>query len=622
LWKQSVATADLDIQGGAKKGFINKENKFRNVIIMRRKRTIEYILLVCLLIFLAGCSRNIQMRSSGAQKGVELTGKDQINYNYFFTEALKLKMGESVEDIQKALAYYRKCLEINPDSDASMYQISNILVMGGDYKNAMLYAKKATEIDPGNIWYQLLLANLYHAVDKQDSAIVVYNNILEKNPERIDLYFNLAGLHGEYGNIRKALKIYEELEKKYGKNAKISIAKEQIYSKVGKGEKAENELIYLIQTYPEELGFYVMLAELYSARDMDEKAKEIYNTIFRKDPDNGLAQLSVVEFYRKKGEYREGFNILDKIINNNSINIEEKIEMMISFISDQRELKEHKKEVNQALGLLKNKYHEDYRIRVLYANYYIRLSMHEDAAEELRYVVENVKDNYMVWEQLMFVENALGEYERLYEESIEAIKIFPMAPNLYLFKGIACIEKGNEDEAIETLKTGLKIAGKNKDLITQLYSMLGEAYRNKGQNHLSDDAFNKVLEIDKKNLYVLNNYSYYLSLREEKLEEALEMSKVCIEQEPENSTYLDTYAWILFKMKNYKEAKKYLELALKNNGSKNSEIVEHYGDVLFFIGKKETALEYWKKAKELGKISGELDRKISDVEGKNGNQNH
>jgi tetratricopeptide (TPR) repeat protein len=248
--------------------------------------------------------------------------------------------------------------------------------------------------------------------------------------------------------------------------------------------------------------------------------------------------------------------------------------------------------------------------------------MHEDAAEEFRYVVKNVKDNYMVWEQLMFVENALGEYERLYDASIEAIKIFPMAPNLYLFKGIACIEKGNENEAIETLKRGLKIAGKNKDLIIQLYSMLGEAYRNKGQNHLSDDAFNKVLEIDKNNLYVLNNYSYYLSLREEKLEEALEMSKVCIEKEPESSTYLDTYAWILYKMKKYKEAKKYLELALKNNGSKNSEIVEHYGDVLFIIGEKETALEYWKKARQLGKISGELNRKISDVEEKNGNENH
>lgn len=589
---------------------------------MRRKGAMGYILLVCLMIFMSGCSRSIYTGSRQVQKRKELTGKDEINFNYFFAEALKLKIGGRVEDIQKALAYYIKCLEINPYSDASMYQISNILVMGGDYENAMQYAKKATEIDPDNIWYQLMLANLYHAVDKKDSAIVVYNNIIKKYPERKDLYFNLAALYGEYGKRRKALKIYEELEKKYGKNEMISIAKEQIYSKVGKVKKAEKELIYLIQIYPEELKFYGMMAELYSARGMDEKAKEIYDNIFRKDPDNGLAQLSILEFYRKKGEYREVFTILDKIINNNNINIEEKIEMMISFINDQGELKEHKKEVNQAMSLLKNKYPKDNRIRFLYADYYVRMAMYEDAAEELRYVVRNVKDNYMIWEQLMFVENALGEYEKLYEESNEAIKNFPMAPTLYLFKGIACIENGNEEEAIEALQLGLKLAGKSMDLITQLYSMLGEAYRNNGKNHLSDEAFNKVLEIDNENLYVLNNYSYYLSLREEKLEEALKMSKVCIEQEPESATYLDTYAWVLFKMKNYKEAKKYLELALSNNGSKNSEIVEHYGDVLFIIGEKEAALEYWKKARELGKISGELDRKISDVEKKNGNRNH
>jgi tetratricopeptide (TPR) repeat protein len=583
---------------------------------MEKERIIKSMLLISVLLLIYGCYHSINSGSKYIRENKELSKIDEKNFNYFFSEALRLKMDGNIESLKKSLVYYQKCLEINPDSDASMYQISNILIIGGDYENALKYAKKATDIDPDNIWYQLILANLYHTLDKKDSTILVYNNILEKYPERINLFFNLAALYRESGKIRKSLKIYEELENKYGKNERTSIAMEQIYEKIGKVDKAEKELLDLIEAYPEELKYYGMLAELYSAMDMDEKANEVYNEIFEKDPDNELAQLSVIEFYRKKGEYGAAFKMLDKIINDENLVLDNKMKVLISFISSKDELDKYNSEIRNSIELLKDKYSEDIRVRALCADYFISAELYDSAVEELRYIVDREKANYLIWEQLMFVEKELRNYEKLYEESIEAIKVFSMAPILYLFKGIACIEKGYEEEAVETFKLGIKLGENNKDVLIQFYSMMGEAYRNKGEYKLSDEAFEKVLELDNENLYVLNNYSYYLSLRGENLPEALKMSKLCIEKEPDNSTYLDTYAWVLYKMKKYKKARKYLEMALNNNGSKNREIVEHYGDIMCIIGEKESALEYWKKAKRLGKVSEDLDKKISDVEQK------
>jgi tetratricopeptide (TPR) repeat protein len=194
------------------------------------------------------------------------------------------------------------------------------------------------------------------------------------------------------------------------------------------------------------------------------------------------------------------------------------------------------------------------------------------------------------------------------------MKLFPGAPNVYLLHGVAAMELSRNREAISSLQRGIGLAEDNIPLEVQFYSMLGEVYRNDNNNVMSDAMFRKALELDSENLYVLNNYSYYLSLREEELETALEMSKKCVVQEPNNPTYLDTYAWILFKLERIEEAREYIERAIGNSGSNSSEIVDHYGDILMKFGEMKEALTQWRKARELGKESVELENKIKTTE--------
>ena len=125
-------------------------------------------------------------------------------------------------------------------------------------------------------------------------------------------------------------------------------------------------------------------------------------------------------------------------------------------------------------------------------------------------------------------------------------------------------------------------------------------------------AYDEALKYNDKNVMVLNNYSYFLSLEKKDLKRAERMSAQCIKLEPDNATYLDTYAWIFFMQGNYSLAKIYIESALGKDRTNSSELVDHYGDILFMSGEKDNAVEQWKKAKELGKESPVLDRKISE----------
>jgi Tfp pilus assembly protein PilF len=169
-----------------------------------------------------------------------------------------------------------------------------------------------------------------------------------------------------------------------------------------------------------------------------------------------------------------------------------------------------------------------------------------------------------------------------------------------LFKGNAALQLEKNDDAIRVLEEGITKVKNNKPLEVQFYTYLAEACRNVGNNEKSDDYFEKALKIDPENQILLNNYSYYLSLRKENLKLAEEMSNKTIIKEPENYTYLDTYAWVLFNQGKYRKALDYIKLAVKFNGSEDPDILEHYGDILEKLGKKDEARKYWKLSIEKG----------------------
>ncbi|MBI9054721.1 MAG: tetratricopeptide repeat protein [Bacteroidales bacterium] len=563
---------------------------------------------VVMLAIMSSCSSNRQVTSNNVKAKKELSKDKEQQYYYYFLEANRKKL---LGDLNGALAIYYQCLELYPDSDASMAEIAKINEITQNYDVAIKYAKNAAELDPKNKWYQLNLAKLYIIKNDFENAIIIYEDLNKNFKDDIEIPYNLAALHNRTGNYKRSIELYDQIEKQTGVNESLSLGKQQLYLQIHNKTRAYAEIENLIKHYPNKAQYYGIIAEMYTNDNLFLKAQESYNKLFKIDSTNNLGQLSIIDFYRKKINYDKAFEMISKVIENENIPIEQKVMVFVSLLNNQSEFNIYKVQIQEKLKELKIKYPKEKDVYTLQADFFIKENNLTDAQKEIEFIVDNFTGNVALWEQLLSIYSYNNNMQELYLRSETAIDSFPEHALFFLFRGVSANRLGKSTEAITTLKAGLKTLENDEKMELDFFSNLGEAYHENKDYKQSDYYFDLVLKKDPNNLYIINNYSYYLSLREERLEYAESISKKTILAEPENETFLDTYAWILYKLERYQEALIYITKAVKNGGIDSEVVVEHYGDILFKNGEIERAVELWKLSKEMGNNSELLLEKIN-----------
>ena len=532
-------------------------------------------------------------------------------YYYAFTSATKNAI---FGQYRQAIRDFNECLKYKRNSPAIYYMLSSIYLNAGDIKLAEKHADSAVFYDKtGNKWYLLHLANIYNFQSKIDSSINIYEKLVIIDPKDMDIKYKLALMYEQVEEFDKALVILEKIEETVGVNENVLISKHKIYRKTGREKEAVDQLKSAIEYYPDNYNLLGLLAEYYADIGDYELAEKYYNILLNADPENNKTQLSYAEFLRENNQLEDAFNYYRDAINNDNIDLDIKISLLVRFIRNDSIFDYFNNYIEKLIENLKNKYEKDIKVRTLSADFYIKNNELELAENELNTVLEIDSNNYLIWEQLLYIENALDKYDDIIENCNEAIKIFKEEPTFYLFGGIALIQKGKNNEAVDILENGIKYA-KNNSQQVQFYNFLGEAYKNLNDFKKSDNNFEKVLEIEPDNLLVRNNYSYYLALREENLKKAEALSRLTIEMEPKNFTYLDTYGWILYKKGEKNKARKYIEKAIKHGGDKNSEILDHYGDILFDLSDSKEAIFYWNEAIKYSNNNDDIIEKIKKAE--------
>ena len=164
---------------------------------------------------------------------------------------------------------------------------------------------------------------------------------------------------------------------------------------------------------------------------------------------------------------------------------------------------------------------------------------------------------------------------------------------------MALYRKDDNEGALNAFRKGVSVINEksNPDIVSDFYSVMGDLYFQKQMRKEAYAAYDSCLQWKGDNYGCMNNYAYYLSESDDQLEKAEQMSFKTVKQEPKNSTYLDTYAWVLFKLKRYAEAKVYIEQALQNDTDSTSHVLyEHAGDICIMAGFSDKAVEYWTEA--------------------------
>ncbi len=573
----------------------------------RVNQVFKFFVLFSLTFLLLESNTYAQKKSSKKQQ-VEISPENKEKMEALFFEGIRQK---NIDNNEAAIKNFLKVIEIDPLNDATYYELGLQYAKQKNSKQAAYYFGKAAEINPNNEWYLQNYAKSEEDLSNFTKAEEIYSELIKRHPEKVEILFDLASTKIYQNDLKGANKIYDEIEKKIGVNEDVSMQKQKIWLKLGKVDKAAEEATKLVNLQPTEMRYRMNLAEIYLSNKELDKAQKVLSDILDVEPNNGFAQLALADFYREKKDDEQSYEYLKKAFANPSLNIDQKVRILAPYFSA-LSIPDIKRKAFE-LSLLTTQAHPaEAKAFAIYGDFLYQDKQLVAAVEAYRKTISLDKKVFAVWQNLMFIEAEQNDYKSLLETSEEAIQLFPAQQVVHYLNAIGKMQTKNYEGAITSYKNALMLGAMNKETEAQIYAGMGDAYHSLKQHKESDESYDKALLIKPEDPYVLNNYAYYLSLRNEDLERALTMSKKSNDILKNNSSFLDTYAWILFRMQRYADALTWIDNAISAGGAKSATIIEHRGDVLIMLGRSEDALIEWNKALQLDNPSDLLKKKISE----------
>lgn len=509
---------------------------------------------------------------------------------------------------QEAIMHFRRALEINPKQSSVYFQLSQLYLQQKNAADAAFYAEKAVALEPSNEWYLTQLAESYKIQRQFIQAASTYEKLFTRTGNFTHL-LDASMMHTLAGKLNKAIRDLDKAEKVSGFNEDYYKQREQIYLADNKLKKAIAEIQKLVRHSPENPSYQGMLADLYMSARKEKEALAIYEKLIQQDPQNGYALFAIADHYRVQGDKEQYFHYLQRGMQSDRVEIKDKLMAFTYLYSDTSGFKAFQQKVFSLSDILIQTHPTEAPAYSVRADLYVQVKNFDSARVYYSKALDLDAHSLAGWQQLLVCDQELHSSRWMKQDCEKAIQAFPAEPLFYLYASFASTQLKEYADAVSFSLRGIEFANGNERILPELLSTLGDASHYAGMNERSDSAYEASLAIDENNPYALNNYAYYLSLRNEQLDKAERMSFKSLQLDSGNASYYDTYGWILFQQGNYAKAKTYISRSLDISPN-NAEVIEHLGDIWFKEGNKSEALTQWKHALELGSSNTLLPKKI------------
>ena len=540
--------------------------------------------------------------------GKPLTNADSGLVKQLFFSALREK---TVENYKQASELFNRVLQIDPANDASMFELASLQKMQNNFAAARPLLEKAVTVSPNNEWYWIALADSYEKSNDIAKLENVFNELIRINPDKPDYYYDKANAFVIQKRYDEALKLFDKVEQINGPSDDLVANRQKIYLKQGNVKLAGASLEKMIAENPGQVKYYMALAELYNSNNLNDKALQILEKAKKIDPKNGMVHLALADIYRDKKNYEASFDELEAAFAIPDVDVEQKIRIVLGYLPKFPEpgAKASALELSRILTVA---HPANDKAFAIYGDMLLQNDKMKEAKAAYKTSVSLNNQSYAVLEQLVRIQLGENDFDSAIKDGENTLSYFPNQAWMNYLVGVAWQQKKDYNKAISYLKNTISLEGQDKELLSQCYSALGDSYHAISDSKNSDASYDKALSFNPDNSFTLNNYAYYLSLRNEQLAKAAEMSKRSNQLLPNTASFEDTYAWILFKQKNYAEAKLWIEKSLQHDNGSSAIKTEHYGDILFLMGNTDGAVQNWAKAKAQGGASPVLERKINE----------
>ena len=476
--------------------------------------------------------------------------------------------------------------------------------------------KRHFNAQPDDYYNSFMYGTVNDRLRNADESVRVWSVLDSLYPSKLDPAFKLAdalSLRQDSTSLRQAIGIYERLENTKGKSIALSSRKMRTYMATQDTAAVIGEVEKLLKTSPVNTEYNIFAGDIYAMFSQGDSALAYYNRACELDSTSGLAYYQRAMYYKNIDDSiaydREVFNALTR----ESLNLDAKMQLMTDYIRTLYDDPTQQPRIQSLFKTLLEQNPHEVALRDLYCSYLLAIQDLHGAEEQLGYAVDIDPSDEKRWITLSSLSAERGDYRHSIEQAQRGLHYFPASSSLMMIIGSDYQMLKDYAKALQTLNAAAEtVPTQQLDIRSQILGSIGDLYVAKGLRDSAYVFYDEALLLNPRNMLVKNNYAYSLAEQNKNLDRAERMCADVIQERPDEANSLDTYAWIMFKKKNYVEAKAYIEKAIANTDSDSAELFHHAGDIYFWNSDPAKAVEYWEKALKLEPNNKLLQKKIKN----------
>lgn len=579
---------------------------------MKTFSRITIILLLLLVVMgqaVAGSKKNSQ--------GI-IAEQDKRKAEYIFLQAQAYKVQDSIAAYFDLIKY---AYQLDSTNTAINYYYGYLLLLkdnstDAEKKRGLELMGKHVEAHPEDYYEATYFSDACMSLTQGDKNIGLktVEKLAELNPTKTEVQMRLASAYVQNQKYAEALKVYDKIEEFEGKSIETTAYKVALCRQLGDTIGAIRQMRSLYDEAPSNVSNNLVMSELFGAFGMSDSALFYLDKAQKLDPDNGNVYFAKAQYYDEIGDSVNYDKEIYNALVSPDLDVETKLDVLTQYTSTQLMRNDSTDRVNNLFKVLVAQYPHEPKVHDLFSMYYSTMKDYKHAAEELGYELDIEPTNAEAWQKLMVVNIMDDNYADAIKAAQKALEFNPENMDLYRYIAPAYYQMKEYDKAIATYDKAMSLVDKSKN--AELYSDLiggkGDVMVELGDSAAGFALYEEALKICPGNTGIMNNYAYFLSLSGKDLDKAESMAARAVNANPTNSTFIDTYAWVFFKKKDYQMALFYIRSAMTNADEPSADIIEHYGDILFMNGDEEEAVKQWERALEINPTNDVLMRKVED----------
>ena len=543
---------------------------------------------------------------------------DRVKAEYIFLEAEKQRnMGR--DDAFHHLLQYAHSLD--PENSAIAYYLgysrlmkSNLSVSDSLFSSSLRMMRKHVDAHPEDKYEAMLYANGNMIANQVQEGLRVLKIQAERNPHNVEVQLSIADAYARLEDYRNAIAAYDSVQQWQGQSVQLSARKVRAYQALNDTVGAIGEMRLLLATAPRNVDYNLAMGNMLLMFGERDSALTYYDKAQQYEPENGATYLAKAQFYNAIGDSVNYDQQTYQALVSKDLDVASKVEVLADYARHLLVAKDSSARTENLFKVLIEQHPNEPQIRMLFSDYLAAKDDMKGAAEQMDYAVNLDPTDAQAWDRLLVLNIISENYEAAIAAGDRAIELNPNDIELYGYIAPAYYNIKQYDKAIEVYKKALAaVDSTDTEHRSMFLGGMGDAKFSMGDTIGAFALYDQAIEIDPNNVSILNNYAYFLTLCNRDLDKAERMSAKTVQAEPQNATFLDTYAWVFYKRKEYTMAQLYIEMAIKNERRPSSDIYDHYGDILLAVGNKQEALKQWKKALELDAGNKELLEKVEKL---------